>query len=96
MREKVERFLRTQLADDPLVASTLMIFSLNGPDKRENASEIIQKYLTNLIENPDENKYRRIRMNNKIFQVIFNFYIFNAFGYYIYCLNLSPYTCTLI
>uniref|UniRef100_A0A8R1XWX7 UBX domain-containing protein n=1 Tax=Onchocerca volvulus TaxID=6282 RepID=A0A8R1XWX7_ONCVO len=68
MREKVERFLRTQLADDPLVASTLMIFSLNGPDKRENASEIIQKYLTNLIENPDENKYRRIRMNNKIFQ----------------------------
>lgn len=71
MREKVENFLRTQLADDPLVASTLMIFSLNGPDKRQNASETIQKYLRNLIENPDESKYHRIRMNNKIFQVIY-------------------------
>ncbi|MCP9266336.1 UBX domain-containing protein 6 [Dirofilaria immitis] len=59
MREKVEKFLRTQLADDPLVASTLMIFSLN---------ETIQKYLRNLIENPDENKYHRIRVNNKVFQ----------------------------
>ncbi|KAM3726868.1 UBX domain-containing protein [Dirofilaria immitis] len=68
MREKVEKFLRTQLADDPLVASTLMIFSLNGPDKRQNASETIQKYLRNLIENPDENKYHRIRVNNKVFQ----------------------------
>ncbi|VDN90208.1 unnamed protein product [Brugia pahangi] len=68
MRKKVEIFLRTQLADDPLVASTLMIFSLNGPDKRQNASETIQKYLKNLIESPDESKYHRIRINNKIFQ----------------------------
>ncbi|CAG9537791.1 unnamed protein product [Cercopithifilaria johnstoni] len=68
MRKKVENFLRTQLADDPLVASTLMIFSLNGPDKRNNASETIQKYLRNLIENPEEGKYHRIRINNKIFQ----------------------------
>ncbi|EFO24996.2 hypothetical protein LOAG_03490 [Loa loa] len=68
MREKVESFLRTQLADDPLVASTLMIFSLNGPDKKRITSETIQKYLRNLIENPDESRYRRIRVNNKIFQ----------------------------
>ncbi|KAL3981755.1 PUB domain family protein [Acanthocheilonema viteae] len=68
MRKRVEHFLRTQLADDPLVASTLMIFSLNGPQKMQNASETIQKYLKNLIENPDESKYHRIRINNKIFQ----------------------------
>ncbi|VDK86058.1 unnamed protein product [Litomosoides sigmodontis] len=68
MREKVGNFLRTQLSDDPVVASTLMIFSLNGPDKRRDASEIIQKYLRNLIENPNESKYRRIRINNKIFR----------------------------
>lgn len=71
MREKVENFLRTQLADDPLVASTLIIFSLNGLEKRQSASETIQKYLRNLIENPDETKFHRIRVNNKIFQVIF-------------------------
>lgn len=71
MRAKVENFLRTQLADDPVVASTLMIFSLNGPYKRQNASEILQKYLRNLIEYPDESKYHRIRVNNKIFQVIY-------------------------
>lgn len=71
MREKVGSFLRTQLSDDPVVASTLMIFSLNGPDKKRDASEVIQKYLRNLIENPNESKYRRIRINNKIFRVIY-------------------------
>lgn len=33
------------------------------------AVETIGKYLQNIIENPDEPKYRRIRMSNKVFQV---------------------------
>ncbi|VDD88276.1 unnamed protein product [Enterobius vermicularis] len=64
MRKKVEDFLRLQLDDDALVASSLMIFSLNG-EKRQIASETLQKYVQNLIEHPEETKYRRIRMSNK-------------------------------
>lgn len=69
MRKKVEDFLRLQLDDDALVASSLMIFSLNG-EKRQIASETLQKYVQNLIEHPEETKYRRIRMSNKALKVI--------------------------
>lgn len=68
MKEHVEAFLRSQLSSDGLVAATLMIFTLNGADKREVASETLQKYIQNLIENPDVPKFRRIRLNNKAFQ----------------------------
>lgn len=68
MKENVESFLRSQLGSDGLVAATLMIFSLNSADRREVASETLQKYIQNLIEKPDEPKFRRIRLNNKAFQ----------------------------
>lgn len=67
MRENVEAFLRSQLDCDAVVASSLMIFSLNG-EKSQVTSETLQKYLQNLIEHPEDPKYRRIRMSNKAFQ----------------------------
>lgn len=67
MREQIEIFLRSQLDGDSVVVSTLMIFSLNN-EKRQMASETLQKYVQNLIEHPEEPKYRRIRMSNKAFQ----------------------------
>ncbi|VDM96300.1 unnamed protein product [Thelazia callipaeda] len=65
---KVEEFLRSRMDQDPMTASSLMIFTLNSYEKIQICSATIQKYLQNLIECPDEAKYRRIRLNNKAFQ----------------------------
>lgn len=68
LRENLEDFLRCQLEDDAIVASSLMISSLNSEKKRQLASETLQKYIQNLIEHPGESKFCRIRMLNKAFQ----------------------------
>ncbi|VDN51813.1 unnamed protein product [Dracunculus medinensis] len=68
MRKYIEDFLRQQLHDDSIVASVLMLFSLNDSKKCQSASEILQKYLRNLIENPHDEKFRRIRLSNKVLQ----------------------------
>lgn len=68
MKKNVEAFLRSELDGEGIVASVLMLFSLNGAEKRRIASETLQKYIRNLIDNPDEPKFRRIRIANKAFQ----------------------------
>lgn len=67
-KETVEAYLRSRLGDDAVVASSLMIFTLNDPEKRSVASETLQKCIKNIIEKPEEPKYRRIRINNKAMQ----------------------------
>lgn len=68
MAEQVEYFLREQLSEDPVVASSVMIHSLNPMrDRRQDAVDILSKYLDNLIVNAGEPKYRRIRTSNKVF-----------------------------
>lgn len=76
MRKYIEDFLRQQLHDDSIVASVLMLFSLNDSKKCQSASEILQKYLRNLIENPHDEKFRRIRLSNKVLQVRFYAFFF--------------------
>ncbi|VDK33811.1 unnamed protein product, partial [Anisakis simplex] len=68
MKQNVEEFLRSQMHEDSVVASTLMLFSLNATDKRQTACETLQKYIQNVLEHPDEAKFRRIRLANKAFQ----------------------------
>ncbi|VDM26811.1 unnamed protein product [Toxocara canis] len=68
MKQNVEAFLRSQMDEDSIVASALMLFSLNGSEKRKVATETLQKYIQNIIENPDQPKFRRIRLANKAFQ----------------------------
>lgn len=69
MSDAIETFLREQLnSDDALVASILLIYSLNRKEERLRAVETIGKYLQNVLENPDEPKYRKIRLGNKAFQ----------------------------
>lgn len=68
LREKLYDFLRMQLGGDALVASSLMIYTLNSGEESEIASKTLQAYLRNVIETPQEMKYRRIRFQNKAFQ----------------------------
>lgn len=70
MQQAVETFLRENLkTDDAIVASSIMIHSLNGYDaeKRQNGVEILGKYLQNIIQSPDEEKFRRIKTSNRVF-----------------------------
>lgn len=46
-----------------------MIYTLNNSLKVDSAIQIIQKYFTNIIENPNEKKFCQIKMSNKVFNV---------------------------
>ncbi|KAK6051978.1 PUB domain protein, partial [Cooperia oncophora] len=72
LMQALEEFLMSQLHcedEDAVVPAVLLLYSLNKKPAREVAVETIGKYLQNIIENPGEAKYRRIRMSNKVFQV---------------------------
>lgn len=69
LQEQLESTLRLQLDSEPTVAATLLFLTCNQKDQEKlNAGkEIICKYFENIIANPDEDKYRRIRLQNKVY-----------------------------
>ncbi|CAF4597381.1 unnamed protein product, partial [Rotaria sp. Silwood1] len=69
LQQQIENTLRLQLDSEPVVAATLLFLTCNQKDQdKVNASkEIICKYFDNIIANPDEEKYRRIRLQNKVY-----------------------------
>ncbi|KAH7729323.1 UBX domain-containing protein 1 [Aphelenchoides avenae] len=67
MIEQVEQYLRSQLNDEGVEAAVIMIYSLNSAAKYEAAVDTMKKYLQNIVDNPEEPKFRRIRLSNKVF-----------------------------
>ena len=65
----IEDFLITQLASEPEMTSSLMIHTLNK-DKEKVAAcvDILTKYVDNIMKHPGEEKYCKIRVENKAFQ----------------------------
>ena len=58
-----------ELDAEPLMISVTMIYTLNrDKQKVDNCINVVSKYLQNIINNPCEVKYRKIRKTNKIFQ----------------------------
>ena len=69
MENYIKEFLYSQLADEPELTTALMIHTLNKePDKVKVCIDTLCKYLDNIILNPAEPKYQKIRVNNKAFQ----------------------------
>ena len=69
MEAHIHEFLLTQLAEEPEMTSALMIHTLNKDhEKVKVCIETICKYMDNIIANPQEEKFRKIRLNNKAFQ----------------------------
>lgn len=64
---KIKEFLYEQLESDPGLTSCLIIKNCNTLDKAEDCIETLKKYLQNIIGNPDEPKFQRIRTSNRIF-----------------------------
>lgn len=55
--------------EDAIEASVMMIHTFNKDrDKVKSAVDIISKYVDNICKNPSEEKYRKIKLSNKVFQ----------------------------
>ena len=69
LQQQIEETLQMQLDSEPLVAATMLFLTCNqaDQDKLNAGKEIICKYFDNIIANPDEDKYRRIRLQNKVY-----------------------------
>ncbi|XP_054014925.1 UBX domain-containing protein 6 [Hylaeus anthracinus] len=69
-KKKIKEFLYEQLkGDEAGLTACLVIRNCNTDRKKvDNCIETIGKYLENIINNPEAEKYRKIRVHNKIFQ----------------------------
>lgn len=64
---KIKEFLYEQLQIDPALTACLIIQNCNIKEKADHCVETLKKYLENIINNPSEEKYHKIRMGNRIF-----------------------------
>jgi len=66
---KIKEFLLEQPAEELGVTSCLLIYSCNkGREKVETCVETLCKYLDNIVRNPSDMKFRKIRCANKVYQ----------------------------
>ncbi|XP_013086284.2 UBX domain-containing protein 6-like [Biomphalaria glabrata] len=69
MESAIHRFLLENYEDEPEMTSALMIHTLNkNKEKVKTCVETLVKYLDNIINNPTEEKFWKIRQSNKAFQ----------------------------
>ncbi|XP_057378920.1 UBX domain-containing protein 6-like [Daphnia carinata] len=66
----IKEFLYQQLeSEEAGLTACLVIHTLNRPvDKVQQCIETLFRYLDNVVQNPTEEKYHKIRVNNKIYQ----------------------------
>lgn len=64
---KIRDFLYEQLETEPGLTACLIIHNCNVKDKAEACTETLSKYIENIVNNPDDEKYRKIRLTNRIF-----------------------------
>ncbi|CAN7988614.1 unnamed protein product [Ixodes hexagonus] len=69
LRDRIRQFLYDQLEEEPGLGACLLIHTCNPAAKVVEAGvDTLCKYLSNIVEHPEEDKYRRIRLSNKILQ----------------------------
>lgn len=64
---KIKNFLYEQLEHERGLTACLIILNCNTREKSSACIETLKKYLENIIQHPDEEKYRKIRKSNRIF-----------------------------
>jgi UBX domain-containing protein 6 len=66
LESKIEKFLNSQLEEDPIEAAALLIKTSNkSPEKVQVGIDTMKKILQNIISHPGEEKYLKIRLQNK-------------------------------
>ncbi|CAH0714904.1 unnamed protein product, partial [Brenthis ino] len=67
-KRNIKTFLYEQLEDERGLTACLMIHSCNNNrEKVETCVETLCKYLENIVTHPEEEKYQKIRMSNRVF-----------------------------
>uniref|UniRef100_A0A8B9HNV6 UBX domain-containing protein 6 n=1 Tax=Astyanax mexicanus TaxID=7994 RepID=A0A8B9HNV6_ASTMX len=65
----IKEAILLRFSEDPLEASVMMVHTFNKDrEKVKAAVDIISKYIDNICKNPTEEKYRKIKVSNKVFQ----------------------------
>jgi len=68
IKQRIREFLFNQLEEERCLTAVLIIHTCNSPrDRVELCVETLSKYIDNIVNNPAEIKYRKIRKNNKAF-----------------------------
>jgi len=69
MKQRIRDFLYAQLESEQGLTAVLIIHTCNSPrDKVELCVDTLCKYLDNIVNNPAELKFRKIRKSNKAFK----------------------------
>jgi len=69
MKQKIKEFLYEQLEGERGLTAVLIIHTCNSPrDRVELCVETLSKYIDNIVNNPAEPKFRKIRRSNKAFK----------------------------
>ncbi|KAG8179717.1 hypothetical protein JTE90_006622 [Oedothorax gibbosus] len=69
IKERIKEFLYEQVEQERGLTACLIIHTVNeNKEKVRIGIETLARYLTNILDNPTEDKYRKIRINNKVFQ----------------------------
>uniref|UniRef100_A0AAQ6A4S5 UBX domain-containing protein 6 n=1 Tax=Amphiprion ocellaris TaxID=80972 RepID=A0AAQ6A4S5_AMPOC len=65
----IKEAILMRFEEDAIEASVMMIYTFNKDrEKVKAAVDIISKYVENICKNPTEEKYRKIKLSNKVFQ----------------------------
>ncbi|KAA0712279.1 UBX domain-containing protein 6 [Triplophysa tibetana] len=65
----IKEAILMRFSEDALEASIMMVHTFNkDKEKVKAAVDIISKYMDNICKNPTEEKYRKIKVSNKVFQ----------------------------
>ena len=70
VEDKIEQNLMENLEMEPILVSVTLLFTANykNKEKMDKCVEILNKFADNIINNPNEEKYRKIRVENAIFK----------------------------
>ncbi|XP_055630099.1 UBX domain-containing protein 6 [Toxorhynchites rutilus septentrionalis] len=64
---KIKEFLYEQLESEKGLSACLIIYNCNPKEKYDVCIETLIKCLENIMNNPNEEKYKKIRMTNRMF-----------------------------
>uniref|UniRef100_A0A672PGZ2 UBX domain-containing protein 6 n=1 Tax=Sinocyclocheilus grahami TaxID=75366 RepID=A0A672PGZ2_SINGR len=65
----IKEAILMRFSEDAIEASIMMIHTFNkDKEKVKAAVDVISKYVENICKNPTEEKYRKIKLSNKVFQ----------------------------
>jgi UBX domain-containing protein 6 len=70
IENQIEQALINQLDQEPILVSVSLLFTANykNQEKLNKCIEILNKFADNILNKPDEEKYRKVRVENPIFK----------------------------